>query len=169
MTPLRPRRLAGLALVATLALAIPAALAPAEEAPPPAEELFGTVEPGETLVESDWGSPLPEPSVEEARAEGATVTRRPCIIRDRPTIEVPQLRPYLSRPVRTSGNFVITPSGNVHFVCHASVPSPARLPSEAVVVDGAPCFLPNRRRTNDSHIVLTPSGRLTLTCHVTPA
>jgi hypothetical protein len=120
------------------------------------------------VVEADWVAPGADVFVEEQRASGASVTSAPCIIGDRPTIEVPELRPYLRRPVATSGRFVVTPSGNVHFVCHASAPDRARLPTDAVVVDAVPCFLPNRRRTNDSHIVLTPSGQITLTCHLTP-
>jgi hypothetical protein len=164
------RRLGAIALLAALVIAVPVAIAPAEEvvAPPPATELFGSVEPGETAVDADWVRAEADAFVEEQRAEGASVTSAPCIIGDRPTIEVPGLRPYLRQPVGTSGRFVVTPSGNVHFVCHASVPARTRLPANAVVVDGTPCFLPNRRRTNDSHIVLTPSGQITLTCHFTP-
>ena len=162
MPPFRLSRTAGPAVIAALALLAVPAFSAAED--PPAE-LFGSVDPGESLVEADWADAMTDPFVEDQRAQGAVVTSAPCIVGDRPTIEVPELRPYLRRPVRTAGQFVVTPSGNAHFVCHASVPSPVRLPSQAIVVDGTPCFLPNRRRTNDSHIVLTPSGELTLTCH----
>jgi hypothetical protein len=161
-------RPAALLLITALALLVAPTFSAAEDpvAPPPTE-LFGTVDPGESLVESDWAAAVADPFVEDQRAQGATVTTAPCIVGDRPTIQVPELRPYLRRPVQTDGQFVVTPSGNAHLVCHTSVPSPVRLPSQAIVVDGAPCFLPNRRRTNDSHIVLTPSGELILTCHAT--
>jgi hypothetical protein len=156
------RHFGAIALLAALAIAVPAAISPAEEggAPSPATELFGSVEPWETAVEADWVEAQSDAFVEEQRATGASVTRAPCIIGDRPTIEVPELRPYLRRPVGTSGRFVVTRSGNLHFVCHASAPASARLPTEAVVVDdGAPCFLPNRRRTNDSQLSSRRAGR----------
>lgn len=158
----RVRRPAGLMLIAAIVLIAAPAMPSAAEEP---AELFGTVEPGEAFVESDWADPMADAFVNDERAEGATVTSAPCIVGDRPTIEVPELRPFLRRPIQTNGQLVITPSGNAHFVCHASLASAARLPSQAIVVDEVPCFLPNRRRTNDSHIVLTPSGELTLTCH----
>ena len=79
--------------------------------------------------------------VAEQRAEGATLTSAPCIVADRPTIAVPEVRPFLRRPIQTSGQFVVTPSGNAYFVCHSSVTGIARLPTQAIVVDGAPCFL----------------------------
>ena len=57
-------------------------------------------------------------------------------------------------------------------VCHAAADRRSfELPllGEAIVVDGAPCFLPNQRRTNDSHLVVTPSLHVHLTCHINPA
>ncbi len=76
------------------------------------------------------------------------------------------------RPIRTTGHLVVTPSGNVSFHCHAaaergSFQSPLR--TTALVVDPVPCFLPDRRRTNDAHLVVTPSLHVHLTCHLQPA
>jgi hypothetical protein len=44
-------------------------------------------------------------------------------------------------PVTTTGHLVVTPSGNVSFVCHAAAESKSfrpPLPAQALVVDGAP-------------------------------
>jgi hypothetical protein len=63
----------------------------------------------------------------------------------------------------------VTPSGNAHFVCHVAAERFLRAtPSQAIVVDNAACTMPDGRRTSDSRIVLTPSGHLTLTCHLRP-
>jgi hypothetical protein len=39
---------------------------------------------------------------------------------------------------------------------------------EAIVVDPAVCFLPGGRRTSDSHLVVTPSLHVQLTCRFQP-
>jgi len=38
------------------------------------------------------------------------------------------------------------------------------LPSRALVFDGLPCFLPDRRRLRERHLVVTPSLQVVLVC-----
>jgi hypothetical protein len=66
----------------------------------------------------------------------------------------------------------VTPSGNVSFICHAAASAGSfvrPLPDQAIVVDPVPCFLPGGRRTNDAHLVVTPSLHVQLVCHFMPA
>jgi hypothetical protein len=63
--------------------------------------------------------------------------------------------------IQTVGRFRVTPSGNGTLVCHGQVPQG---PPRAVVVKGLSCPTP-AGVTNRSHTVITPSGRVTLTCH----
>jgi hypothetical protein len=161
----RPARVAAIVVLAALGIGAQASLSGAEE---PAEEVYGNVDYIDPLVGFDWAPEVADPEVEEARADGATVTDEPCTFGDRPGVLDPQI---FRRPIRTTGHLVVTPSGNVSFVCHAAADARSferPLPSEAIVVDGAPCFLPNRRRTNDSHLVVTPSLHVHLTCHINP-
>ena len=64
----------------------------------------------------------------------------------------------ISTPVSHS---VATPSGNVATSCHART---AITPPQAIVVMDAPCATVNGTGA-DSHLVLTPSGRLNFWCH----
>jgi hypothetical protein len=59
-----------------------------------------------------------DPDVAEAAANGATVTDEPCSFGGRPGAPGSQIFP---NPVSTTGQLVVTPSGNVSFVCHAQV------------------------------------------------
>jgi hypothetical protein len=158
-------RVAAIAVFALLGLGVQVSLSRADD---PAD-VYGTVEAVDPLAASDWAPPLAAPEIAEAAAGGATVTDAPCTFGDRPTVLAPQI---FRRPIRTTGHLVVTPSGNVSFVCHAAANAGSfqrPLPTEAIVVDGAPCFLPNRRRTNDSHLVVTPSLHVHLVCQVKPA
>jgi hypothetical protein len=59
-------------------------------------------------------------------------------------------------------NFVESSSGNESLVCTGST---AVRPERATILTDFPCMLPSGTITTDSHLVLTPSGRVTLTCH----
>ena len=63
--------------------------------------------------------------------------------------------------IQTVGRYRVTPSGNGTLVCQGQVPQG---PPRAVVVKGLSCPTPGGV-TNRSHTVITPSGRVTLTCH----
>jgi hypothetical protein len=159
-----PARVAALAVLAALAFAAQTSLSGAEE---PAEEVYGTVDAIDPLAGFDWAPPVQDPEVAEAAANGAAVTDEPCTFGDRPGV----LNPIFRRPVRTTGQLVVTPSGNVSFICHAAASERSfrpPLPTEAVVVDPVPCFLPGGRRTNDARLVVTPSLHVHLVCHVNP-
>lgn len=162
----RPAAVAAIAAVAALATAAQPALSGAEE---PVDQLYGTVEAIDPLVGFDWAPPVDDAEVAEAAANGATVTDEPCAFGDRPGTVDPQL---FRRPIRTTGHLVVTPTGNVSFICHAAADARSLqppLPSEAVVVQGVPCFLPGGRRTGDSQLVLTPSLNVKLRCQFHPA
>jgi|SRR5919204_5606357 hypothetical protein len=94
-----------------------------------------------------------------AAESGATVTSTTCLIRN----------PMIFRKVvRTPGQIVATPSGNVTIVCHGQVAAKGILvggaPSEAIVVKDGPCFL-GKRRLPQSQLVVTPSLNVTFVCH----
>jgi hypothetical protein len=130
--------------------------------------VYGMIDTLDPLVGSDWAPPVADPEVAQAAANGATVTDEPCTFGGRPGAPGSQI---FRAPVSTTGHLVVTPSGNVSFVCHAAAePKSFRppLPSQALVIDGAPCFLPSGRRTSDSHLVVTPSLRVHLVCHFHP-
>jgi hypothetical protein len=63
--------------------------------------------------------------------------------------------------ITTTGSYTITPSGNGTLVCRGQVPQG---PPRAVVVKGLRCPTP-AGVTYRSHTVITPSGRVKLTCH----
>jgi hypothetical protein len=63
--------------------------------------------------------------------------------------------------IQTVGRYTITPSGNGTLICRGSVPQG---PAQAIVVKGLRCPTPAGVTTR-SHTVITPSGRVTLTCH----
>jgi hypothetical protein len=134
------------------------------------EPLYGTVEGVDPLAGFDWAPPVDDGEASALAAEqGATVTDAPCTFGDRPGVLAGQI---FRRPIRTTGHLVSTPSGNITFVCHAAAGAGSferPLPSSAITVDGTPCFLPGGRRTNDSHLVVTPSLHVHLVCHVNPA
>jgi hypothetical protein len=161
----RPVRAAGILAMSACALGLAVPLSSADEPP-----LSGTAESIDPLVGSDWAPPVDDGEVAAlaAAAGGATVSTAPCAFGDRPgVLGVPLFR----RPIRTEGHLVTTPSGNITLVCHAAAQPGffARpLPTSAVVVDGAPCFLPVGRRTSDSHLVVTPSLHVHLVCQVKP-
>ena len=94
-----------------------------------------------------------------AAESGATVTSTTCLIRN-PTI--------FRKVVRTPGQIVGTPSGNVTIVCHGQVAAKGILvggvPSEAIVVKDGPCFL-GKRQLARSQLVVTPSLNVTFVCH----
>jgi hypothetical protein len=62
----------------------------------------------------------------------------------------------------------ITPSGVVTLVCNGEVPAGRPLPTHAEVEKAVLCFLPGQRETRDAQEVFTPSGQITLTCHLNP-
>ena len=158
----RPARVAAAVAVAALGFAAQALPAGAED---PADEVYGTVNSIDSLVGFDWAPPVADPEIAEAAATGAVVTDEPCTFGDRPGVPGPQI---FRRPIRTTGHLVVTPSGNVSFVCHAAANAASfqrPLPAQAIVVDPVPCFLPGGRRTNDSHLVVTPSLHVQLSCH----
>ena len=94
-----------------------------------------------------------------AQESGATVTPTTCLIRN-PTI--------FRKVVRTSGQIVATPSGNLTIVCHGQVQAPSIVvggaPSQAIVVQDGPCFF-GKRRLARSQLVVTPSLNVTFVCH----
>jgi len=163
---LRPARVGAIVALAAIGLGAQASLSGAEDAP----AVYGTVDPIDPLVGADWAAPVEDPEVAEAAANGAAVTQETCTFGDRPGVVLAQQ--IFRRPIRTTGHLVITPSGNVTFVCHAAA-SPGSfqrpLPTQAIVVDRVPCFLPSGRRTNDSQLVVTPSLHVHLVCHINPA
>ena len=94
-----------------------------------------------------------------AAESGATVTSTTCLIQN-PTI--------FRKTVRTSGQIVATPSGNLTIVCHGRVAAPSIVvggaPSQAIVVQNGPCFF-GKRRLARSQLVVTPSLNVTFVCH----
>jgi hypothetical protein len=161
----RPARLAAMVVLAAIGFGAQASSSGAEEA----AEVYGTVDAVDALAGFDWAPPVEDPVVAEAAAGGAIVTDEPCTFGDRPTVQAPQI---FRRPIRTTGHLVVTPSGNVSFICHAAA-NPGfferPLPTQAIVVDPIPCFLPGGRRTLDSHLVVTPSLHVQLVCQFHPA
>jgi hypothetical protein len=131
--------------------------------------VYGTLVAIDPLVGFDWAPEVNDGTVAALATDGATVSDAPCGFGDRPGVLAPQI---FVRPVLTTGHLVVTPSGNVTFVCHAAASARSfrrPLPTSAIVVDNAPCFLPGGRRTSDSHLVVTPSLHVQLVCHVNPA
>lgn len=163
---LRPERVGAILAVAAISLSTQASLSQAEEA----SGVYGTVDAIDPLVGVDWAPSVEDREVVEAAANGATVTQETCTFGDRPGgVLAPQI---FRRPVQTTGQLVVAPSGNVTFVCHAAASAGSfqrPLPTEAIVVDRAPCFLPSGQRTNESQLVVTPSLHVHLVCHVNPA
>ena len=94
-----------------------------------------------------------------AAESGATVTSTTCLI-ENPTI--------FRKVVRTSGQIVATPSGNLTIVCHGQVQAPSIVvggaPSQAIVVTDGPCFF-GKRQLARSQLVVTPSLEVTFVCH----
>jgi hypothetical protein len=84
--------------------------------------------------------------------EGSTRGQTPC------SILTPGIAPGV---IQTTGRYTITPSGNGTLVCRGQVPQG---PPRAVVVKGLRCPTP-AGVTYRSHTVITPSGRVKLTCH----
>ena len=165
MTYLRPACVAAMVGLAVLAFGARASLTRAED---PVEAVYGTVDAIDPLVGFDWAPAVEDPEVADAAASGATVTDQPCTFGDRPGVIDRQI---FRRPIRTTGHLVITPSGNVSFVCHAAANAGSfqrPLPTQAIVVEPIPCFLPGGRRTNDAQLVVTPSLHVHLVCHVMP-
>ncbi|MDX6470940.1 MAG: hypothetical protein QOF75_2743 [Gaiellaceae bacterium] len=95
----------------------------------------------------------------QAAESGATVTPTTCLIRN-PTV--------FRKVVRTSGQIVATPSGNLTIVCHGQVQAPSIVvggaPSGAIVVKDGPCFF-GKRQLARSQLVVTPSLNVTFVCH----
>jgi hypothetical protein len=95
----------------------------------------------------------------QAAKSGATVRPTTCLIRN-PTV--------FRKVVRTSGQIVATPSGNLTIVCHGQVQTPSIVvggaPSEAIVVKDGPCFF-GKRQVARSQLVVTPSLNVTFVCH----
>jgi hypothetical protein len=162
MRGLRTRRVAAVAVVAVLGSGAGASWSGAEG------PVYGMLEAIDPAVGTDWAVPLEDSGVAQAAAAGATVTDAPCTFGGRPGVPGAQI---FRRPIQTTGHLVVTPSGNVSFVCHAAADARSfqtPLPTQAVVVDNVPCFLPGGRRTNDSQLVVTPSLRAHLVCHFHP-
>ena len=166
MRYLRSARVAATVVLASAGLCGLAASSSAESV----DGVYGTIDAVDPLVGFDWAPALDAPDVAAEAAAGATVTDAPCAFGDRPGgVLAPQI---FRRPIRTTGHLVVTPSGNISFVCHAAASAASfqrPLPTQAIVVDRAPCSLPSGRRTNDSHLVVTPSLQVHLVCHVNPA
>ena len=161
----RPARVAVLVVLAMLGAGAHASQSRADEA---GEEVYGTVDAIDPLVGFDWAPAVDSAAVTQAGADGATVSEAPCTFGDRPTVPAPEI---FRRPIRTTGHLVVTPSGNVTFVCHAAANRGSfeqPLPDQAIVVDPTVCFLPGGRRTTDTHLVVTPSLRVQLVCRFTP-
>ena len=110
------------------------------------EGVYGTIDAVDPLVGFDWAPALDAPDV-AAAAAGATVMDAPCTFGDRPGgVFAPQI---FRRPIRTTGHLVVTPSGNISFVCHAAASAGSfqrPLPTQAIVGDRALCFLPSGQR-----------------------
>jgi hypothetical protein len=160
----RSARVVVLLVLAGIGLAGQTSLSGAEE---PETEVYGMVESVDPLEGYDWAPPVEDPQVAEAAANGATVTSETCFFGDRPGVPNPVFR----HPIRTTGQLVVTPSGNITFVCHAAANASSfqrPLPTEALVVEPVPCFLPTGRRTNDAQLVVTPSLHVHLVCHFRP-
>jgi hypothetical protein len=141
------------------------------------EEVYGTVELLDETSVVVTAAPIFDVDEAAAEAEGAIVSREACSIGDR-SGELRPITRFFDRDIasiQTTGQFVVTPNGNAHLICHvdADTNDPATdflraTPSQAVVVEDAFCRLPNRRRATGSQIVLTPSGHITLICHFAP-
>jgi hypothetical protein len=84
--------------------------------------------------------------------EGATHGQTSC------SVLTPGIAPGV---ITTVGRYTISPNGNGTLVCRGSVPQG---PTDAIVVKGLRCPTPAGVTTH-SHTVITPSGRVTLTCH----
>jgi hypothetical protein len=161
----RSLRVAGIAALSACALSAQVSFS---DEPAPGQ-ISGTVEAIDPLVGFEWAPPVDDGEVAALASDGATVTEEPCAFGDRPGVLERQI---FRRPIRTTGHLVVAPSGNVTLVCHAAAGAGAferPLPTSAIVVDGAPCFFPHGRRTNDSHLVVAPSLHVHLVCHVSPA
>ena len=161
-----PARVVVLAMLATVGLAAQASLSGADDLEP---EVYGMVDSIDPLAGVDWAPPIREAAVDEAAANGATVTSETCTFGDRPGVVGNTI---FRRPVRTTGHLVVTPTGNVSFVCHAAADSRSfhlPLPTQAIVVEPVACFLPGGRRTNNAQFVVTPSLHVHLVCHVQPS
>jgi hypothetical protein len=166
MRDLRPPRVAAIALLVVLGLGMHVSLSGAEEG---ADPVYGMVDAVDPLAGFDWATPLDDPEVAEAAASGATVTDAPCFFGDRPGVLRPQI---FRRPIATTGHLVVTPSGNVSFICHAAASAGSferPLPTQAIVVEPVPCTLPSGRRVNDAQLVVTPSLHVHLVCHFMPS
>ena len=94
-----------------------------------------------------------------AAESGARVTPTTCLINN-PTL--------FRKVVRTSGQIVATPSGNLTVVCHGQVQAPSIVvggaPSQAIVIQNGPCFF-GKRQLSRSQLVVTPSLNVTFVCH----
>ena len=70
----------------------------------------------------------------------------------------------------TTGHFTISASGNTVLVCHGQFPVS---PPQAVVTKGLLCGVPDPTGgvvfTDNSHLVVTPSGQVILVCHINPS
>jgi hypothetical protein len=94
-----------------------------------------------------------------AAESGARVTSTTCLIQ----------KPSLFRKVvRTPGQIVATPSGNLTIVCHGQIAAPSIVvggaPSQAIVINDGPCFF-GKRQLARSQLVVTPSLNVTFVCH----
>ena len=160
----RSARVAAIVLLAALGFGGQASPSGAEELP---EEVYGIVDAIDPLIGFDWAPPVEDPEVSEAAANGAIVTDEVCTFGDRPGV----LDPIFRRPIRTTGHLVVTPSGNVTFICHAAASAGSfqrPLLTQALVVEPVACYLPGGRRTTDAQLVVTPSLHVQLTCHFMP-
>src|SRR3954447_9400061 len=98
------------------------------------DPVYGTVEALDPLVGSDWATPLDDPEAMQAAAGGAAVTDETCTFGDRPG--APGSQGLFARPIQTTGHLVVTPSGNVSFICHAAASARSfrrPLPTQAAV------------------------------------
>lgn len=162
MRGLRPARGAAIAVLAVLGLGVHVSLSGAEDGATAVSGMLDVVDP---LASFDWATPVDDPEVAAAAANGATVTDETCTFGDRPTVERPQI---FRLPIQTTGHLVVTPSGNVTLVCHAAADAKSfrrPLPTQAIIVEPIPCFLASGRRTTDAQLVVTPSLHVHLVCH----
>ena len=97
-----------------------------------------------------WPAAVPaKPKPERDRAQGRTSC----------SILTPGVAPGR---ISTTGHYTVSRSGNGTLVCHGRVPQG---PPRTIRIDGLRCPTP-AGVTMRSHTVITPSGRVTLTCHV---
>jgi hypothetical protein len=65
-------------------------------------------------------------------------------------------------------HLTVAPNGAMTLVCTGDIPSNQPNPAQAEVEPAVLCFLPNQLQTRQAQEVFTPSGKIILTCHLSP-